>query len=83
VVALGAPLHHLLQWFKTMTTNAYIRGVKEQNWPEFPGKLWQRSYHDHIIRGVSSGNMIREYILNNPSRWAEDQLHPMNPHNRN
>ena len=27
------------EWFKTMTTNAYIRGVKQHDWPPFPGRL--------------------------------------------
>jgi len=25
---IGSPLHVVIQWFKTMTTNEYIRGVK-------------------------------------------------------
>lgn len=33
---------------------------------------WQKRYHDHIIRGVSDGNRIAEYIINNESRWASD-----------
>jgi putative transposase len=28
----------LVQWFKTTTTNAYIRGVRENEWPAFAGK---------------------------------------------
>ena len=39
-----------VQWFKTMTTNMYIRGVKYDNWPPFNKKLWQRNYYEHIIR---------------------------------
>ena len=27
---IGSPLHRVVQWFKTMTTNEYIRGVKKQ-----------------------------------------------------
>jgi REP element-mobilizing transposase RayT len=47
---VGAPLQKpavgdMVQWFKTMTTNEYIRGVKERNWESFPGKLWQRNYY--------------------------------------
>ena len=34
--------------------------------------VWQRNYHDHIIRNERSLNAIREYITFNPSRWAED-----------
>ena len=34
--------------------------------------VWQRNYHDHIIRNEKSLNMIREYIRLNPARWSED-----------
>lgn len=37
---IGSPLHgsslcHVIQWFKTMTTNEYIRGGKNKNWKPF------------------------------------------------
>jgi len=36
----GAPtLNNVVDWFKTMTTNAYIRNVKRKQWQSFPGKL--------------------------------------------
>lgn len=47
---IGSPLHKIVQWFKTMTTNEYIRGVKLFNWHPFNGKLWQRNYYEHVIR---------------------------------
>jgi len=47
---IGSPLHVVVQWFKTMTTNEYIRGVKQFNWTRFHVKLWQRNYSEHIIR---------------------------------
>lgn len=59
---IGSPLHGVVQWFKTMTTNEYIRGVKQHGWPSFPGKLWQRNYYEHIIRDEQELNKIREYI---------------------
>jgi putative transposase len=34
--------------FKSLTTVNYIRGVRDQGWPAFRGRLWQRSFHDHI-----------------------------------
>ena len=37
----GSPLHRVIQWFKTMTTNEYICGVKQHGWTPFPGKLGQ------------------------------------------
>jgi hypothetical protein len=70
----GSPLRRVVQWFKTMTTNEYIRGVKQHGWPPFPGKLWQRNYWDHIIRNESDLNRIREYIRNNSITWELDAL---------
>lgn len=31
-------------------------------------KLWQKSYHDHIVRKEENLNSIAEYIFNNPVR---------------
>jgi putative transposase len=51
----GAPtLGDVVDWFKTMTTNAYIRGVNERDWSPFPGRLWQRNYYERVIR--TNGN---------------------------
>lgn len=67
---IGSPLHHVVQWFKTMTTNEYIRNVKINNWTPFDGKLWQRNYYEHVVRNEKSLNRIREYIVNNPQNRA-------------
>ena len=73
---IGAPLHRIVQWFKTMTTNAYIRGVKQADWPPFPGRLWQRNYYERIIRDEAELNAARKYIAENPMKWAEDKENP-------
>ena len=39
------------------------------------GKLWQRSYHEHVIRSEADYREIWEYIENNPARWAEDRYY--------
>jgi putative transposase len=72
----GAPLPTVIQWFKTMTTNEYIRGVKTASWPSFNGRLWQRNYYEHIIRNEESLNRIRQYILDNLARGAFDRENP-------
>ncbi len=59
--------------FKSLTTDQYILGVENQNWPPFPGRLWQRNYYEHIIRDEDSLNKIREYIIQNPARWEYDR----------
>ena len=71
---IGSPLHSVVQWFKTMSTNEYIRGVKTKNWRRFNGKLWQRNYWEHIIRNEKSYHTISDYIRNNPQKWDDDLL---------
>ncbi len=71
---IGSPLHRAVQWFKTMTTNEYIRGVKSLGWQPFDHKLWQRDYYEHIIRKIQSYQNIVNYIINNPQNWENDQL---------
>ena len=72
---VGSPLHAVVQWFKTMTTNEYIRGVKTLGWRRFDKKLWQRDYWEHIIRNGQSYQRIAKYIINNPINWQNDRFH--------
>ena len=75
---LPGSLGRIVQAFTSLTTNEYIRGVKHCNWPSFPGKLWQRNYHDRIIRDDAELNRIRQYIIDNPARWTDDEDNPAN-----
>jgi putative transposase len=75
----GASVGRMVQWFKTITTNEYIRGVKQQDWEPFDKRLWQRNYYEHIIRDRLAFQYIRRYVRNNPKSWQTDQLHPNNP----
>jgi hypothetical protein len=52
----------ITQWFKTMTTNDYIRGVRNAGWRPFDRRLWQRNYYEHIVRKDGSIDRIRNYI---------------------
>lgn len=72
---IGSPLHTVVQWFKTMTTNEYIRGVKNLGWKPFDGKIWQRNYYEHIIRNEQSYSIISNYIINNPTQWQTDKFY--------
>jgi REP element-mobilizing transposase RayT len=65
----SVPLGTTIQWFKTMTTNAYIRGVREGDWPAFDRRLWQRDYYERIVRDEEALERIRAYIVANPARW--------------
>jgi len=73
---MGAPLHKIIQWFKTMTTNEYFKNIEKNNWPCLDGKLWQRNFYEHIIRNENELNTIRIYIRENPLKWEEDEENP-------
>ena len=78
----GPPLHAIIDWFKTMTTNAYYRAVKAGRAAELERRLWQRSFYDRVIRGDTEWERITNYIHANPVRWAEDKENPENVVNR-
>ena len=59
----------IVQWFKTMTTNEYIKNIKTNNWKRFDKKLWHRNFYDHIIKNRNELIKIRNYITNNPANW--------------
>jgi len=39
-------------------------------------KFWQRNYYEHMIRNETDLTEVREYIMNNPARWDEDDYNP-------
>jgi len=61
-----------------MTTNEYIRNVRQKNWPPFNGRFWQRNYYEHIIRSEEETARTRRYIIENPAKWADDEDNPEN-----
>jgi len=69
-------LADVVRRFKTFTTRQYVVGVKRDGWPVFTGRLWQRNYHEHIIRSERSLNKIRQYIADNPAQWSHDPENP-------
>jgi REP element-mobilizing transposase RayT len=44
---------------------------------DFPPQrqVWQRNYHEHIIRNEQSYQTISNYIINNPIKWADDKFY--------
>ena len=75
-ISTRVPLPRAVQWFKTMTTNDYLRHATESGWPPLAGKVWQRDYYEHIIRNADELNKIRESIITNPLRWEHDRDNP-------
>ena len=59
--------------YKSLVANACLDIYKMKN--ETMGKLWQRNYHEHIIRNEQSYQTISEYIINNPAKWKDDKFY--------
>lgn len=49
-----------------------LRGMKEAVTKTVGFPLWQKSFHDHIIRGEADYLRIWHYIDTNPAKWRED-----------
>ncbi|MBQ9859720.1 MAG: transposase [Clostridia bacterium] len=41
----------------------------------YAGAVFQRSYHDHVVRNEKDYQEIWEYIENNPRKWALDKYY--------
>ena len=59
--------------YKSLVSNEWLTIFKTNN--ETMGKLWQRNYHEHIIRDKQSYQRISDYIINNPSKWKDDKFY--------
>jgi len=64
-------LGNVVAYFKYQTTKT-INAMRQTP----SARIWQRNYYEHIIRDEASLNRIREYIANNPLRWAADPENP-------
>jgi len=49
-----------------------IHGLKAVTTKQIGHAIWQRSYHDHIIRNESEFQKVWQYIDENPIKWADD-----------
>ena len=68
-------LPEVVHRFKTLTTRRYTDGVKHDGWKPFPGRVWQRNYWEHVVRSERELHRVREYIVNNPTKWESDRLY--------
>jgi len=57
----------IIQNFKSITTRK-INQIRKS-----PGaRVWQHNYYEHVIRNENDLNRIRQYIINNPLKWPDD-----------
>ncbi|MBN2425369.1 MAG: transposase [Calditrichaceae bacterium] len=74
----AAPTKKSLSFFVNGFKSAVTERINTlRNMPGEP--VWQRSFHDHIIRNERSLKAIRKYIANNPINWKKDIDNLINP----
>jgi len=66
-------LSQIVGAYKSWVSNEYLQVCKACNLSM--GKLWQRSFYDHIIRNEEDYLRIWQYIDKNPAKWAEDEYY--------
>ena len=57
------------------TVSDAIGAMKRLINKEVGANIWQRSFHEHVIRGAEDYAMIWDYIEQNPAKWAEDRYY--------
>ena len=57
------------------TVSRVVKQMKEYITKQIGYSIWQKSFHDHIIRDDTEYQKIWKYIDENPARWAEDEYY--------
>ena len=60
-----------------MIPNA-VGAIKRLTQRELGQMIFQRSYHEHVIRNEADYRQVWEYIDTNPAKWAEDRYYKGN-----
>ena len=65
---IGRPsyLKNVVAGFKAAVSQAAARAG-------FSDAVWQRNYHERIVRNQAEWDKIAEYIYLNPVKWEEDR----------
>ena len=58
--------------FPTKSVSQIINGLKSISTKQIGFSIWQKSFHDHIIRNEKEFLEICDYIDNNPINWVND-----------
>ncbi len=71
---------HLLLWIRETGEQApnvsrIIQQMKGKVTKELGASIWQKGFHDHVIRGRADYQEIWTYIENNPLKWTLDRYY--------
>ncbi|HEY8767253.1 MAG TPA: transposase [Dehalococcoidia bacterium] len=64
-------LGEIVRMFKSLSTKR-INGLRGA--PGLP--VWKRNYYERVVRDDDELRRVRQYILDNPAKWAEDPNNP-------
>ncbi len=64
-------LGNIVGAYKSLVTNEWLHICKQEN--RSMGEIWQRNYHEHVIRGEQDYSSIWQYIDENPAKWSDDE----------
>ena len=60
----------------TTTLQNVIGNMKRNVSMQLGFSIWQKSFHDHVIRNHDDYALIWQYVDENPARWHEDCFYP-------
>ena len=60
---------------QTSAVSYFVSTLKRFCNKEYGTNIWQRGFHDHVIRGREDHDEIVRYIHENPMRWAYDEFY--------
>jgi REP element-mobilizing transposase RayT len=63
--------------FKSIVATDWLNWIKS-NAPDRSARIWQRNYYERVIKEEEELCRARQYIRDNPTKWADD---PNNPDN--
>ena len=54
------------------TISIVVQQMKGYVTKQLGRSIWQKLFHDHVIRNENDYRIIWEYIENNPTQWEQD-----------
>ncbi|MBE7055610.1 MAG: transposase [Ruminococcaceae bacterium] len=54
------------------TVSTVIQQMKGYTTKQIGFNIWQKLFHDHVVRNAKSYKKIWQYIEDNPAKWEED-----------
>ena len=67
-------ISQIIRCFKAGVTRTINKNIQNnQN-----NKIWQKSFHDRIVRNEHEFELFYNYIISNPTKWSDDCHNPQN-----